>query len=69
MAETHASRGEWPQSLAAFGELHRRHPADADVLLQLSYVSSLAGDYRQAHACAMQAAASAPRKIRSRSSS
>jgi tetratricopeptide (TPR) repeat protein len=60
-AEAYASRGDWPQSLAAFGELLRRHPADADVLLQLSYVSSLAGDYRQAHACALQAAAAKPR--------
>ncbi len=60
-AEAHASRGEWPQSLAAFQALLQRHPRNADLLLQLSYVNSLAGDYRQAHAFALQAAAAAPR--------
>lgn len=60
VAEAHASRGEWAQSLAAFQELLRRRPGDADILLQLSYVSSLAGDYRQARDFAVRAAGTAP---------
>jgi len=59
-AELHATQGEWPQAIAGFEALLARHPGDADTLLQLSYVSSLAGHYRQAHAHAMAAAEAAP---------
>ena len=37
-------------------------PGDADVLLQLSYMHSLAGHYRLAHDFAMQANAARPRE-------
>lgn len=60
-AEAHATRGDWQAALAAFRQLQSRHPGDADVLLQLSYVSSLAGDYREARAYTQRAAIAAPR--------
>ena len=60
-AEWHASRQEWPQAIALFEQLHARRPKDARVLVQLSYVQSLAGGYRAAREYALRAAALAPR--------
>ena len=60
-AEWHASRQEWPQAIALFEGLHARRPNDARVLVQLSYVHSLAGGYRAARGFALRAAALAPR--------
>ncbi|KGQ17807.1 hypothetical protein LF41_2014 [Lysobacter dokdonensis DS-58] len=60
-AEWHASRKEWPQAIASFQALHARRPGDARVLVQLSYVHSLAGGYRAARDHALRAAALGPR--------
>ena len=54
-AELHASRQEWDAAIHCFGELLSQRPDDADVLLQLSYVESLAGHYRSARTYALQA--------------
>lgn len=54
-AELHASRKEWPQAAACFETLLRRFPDDADLLLQLSYIESLAGHYRAARDYALRA--------------
>ena len=59
-AERHADRQEWAQATACFEALRARHPGDADVLLQLSYIASLAGRHRDAHAHALAAAQAAP---------
>ena len=61
-AEWHASRKEWPQAIASFQALSARRPNDARVLVQLSYVHSLAGDYRAARDFALRAATLAPRE-------
>lgn len=60
-AELHASRQEWDAAIHCFGELLSQRPGDADVLLQLSYVESLAGHYRSARAYALQAHRARPR--------
>lgn len=60
-AELHASRREWAQAIACFQALLRLQPDDADVLLQLSYVESLAGHYRAARAYALRAEQARPR--------
>ncbi|HST44436.1 MAG TPA: sulfotransferase [Luteimonas sp.] len=60
-AELHASRREWPQAIATFGALLAERPDDADVLLQLSYMESLAGHYRNARGYALRAADARPR--------
>ena len=54
-AELHASRKEWPQAAACFESLLRQSPGDADLLLQLSYIQSLAGHYRAARDYALHA--------------
>jgi tetratricopeptide (TPR) repeat protein len=61
-AEFHASRQEWPQAIAGFEALAAQRPRDARVLVQLSYVNSLAGRYRAARDHALRAAALAPRE-------
>lgn len=60
-AELYASRKEWNQAIACFESLLRAQPDDADVLLQLSYVESLAGHYRAAKAYALRAEQAKPR--------
>ncbi|BCT92787.1 hypothetical protein LYSHEL_18110 [Lysobacter helvus] len=60
-AELHASRREWPQAIAHFEALLARAPNDARVLVQLSYVESLAGHYRAARAYALRANDAGPR--------
>ncbi len=59
-AEQHALRGEWTAATACFEELLVLRPGDADVLLQLSYMASLAGNYRRARQHALAAAATRP---------
>jgi tetratricopeptide (TPR) repeat protein len=59
-AEQHALRGEWSQATACFEALLALRPGDADVLLQLSYMASLAGNYRRARQRALAAAAAEP---------
>lgn len=54
-AELHASRQEWHAATQCFRTILSQRPGDADVLLQLSYVESLAGHYRSARAYALQA--------------
>jgi tetratricopeptide (TPR) repeat protein len=54
-AHWHAERREWEQAKASFNALLAQHPDDPSVLLQLSYISSLAGNYRAARACALRA--------------
>ncbi|MET1160976.1 MAG: sulfotransferase [Pseudoxanthomonas sp.] len=60
-AELHASRKEWPDAAACFRSLLAMHPGDAKVLVQLSYIESLAGHYRMARDYALRAHASRPR--------
>ena len=47
-AEWHASRKEWPQAAACFEKILAVSPEDPKVLVQLSYIESLAGHYRAA---------------------
>jgi tetratricopeptide (TPR) repeat protein len=61
-AEWHASRKEWTQAIESFEALLERYPRDPRVLVQLSYMHSLAGRYRPARECALRAAALAPRE-------
>ena len=61
-AEVHASRKEWAAAAACFQSLLAMHPGDAKVLVQLSYIESLAGHYRKARDYALRAHASGPRE-------
>ena len=54
-AELHASRREWPQAIACFNAVLELSPGDSKVLVQLSYVESLAGHYRAARGYALRA--------------
>jgi tetratricopeptide (TPR) repeat protein len=60
-AELHASRKEWPLAVACFESILAYLPDDADVLLQLSYIHSLAGHYRIAREYALRASQAGPR--------
>ena len=60
-AELHASRKEWSLAVACFQSLLETRPGDPDVLLQLSYMESLAGHYRSAREYALQAHRTRPR--------
>lgn len=60
-AEQHAGRREWASAIACFEAIVRRRPDDADALLQLSYVESLAGHYRRARGFALAAGKQRPR--------
>lgn len=60
-AEFHASRKEWPQARACFNTLLARSPEDPKVLVQLSYIESLAGHYRAARDYAIRANRAKPR--------
>ncbi len=59
-AQALAARGDWPGARAALEALAAASPGDAGLRLQLSYIESLAGDYRAAHARALEADALAP---------
>ena len=61
-AETHAGRREWAEAIACFEAILAASPQDAKVLVQLSYVHSLAGHYRSARDYALRAAATYPRE-------
>lgn len=54
-AELHASRKEWAQAISCFKVLLVQSPDEPKVLLQLSYVESLAGHYRAARDYAIRA--------------
>jgi tetratricopeptide (TPR) repeat protein len=60
-AEAHASRREWQQARTTLQSALSAEPGNAAVLLQLSYIESLAGRYRAARDCALQANATQPR--------
>jgi tetratricopeptide (TPR) repeat protein len=60
-AELHASRKEWAQAVAGFEAILGRIPEDPNVLVQLSYVESLAGHYRAARGYALRAHRARPR--------
>lgn len=60
-AEVHASRKEWAQAIASFERILASSPEDPNVLVQLSYVESLAGHYRAARAFALRAHQARPR--------
>lgn len=59
-AHMHAERKEWAQATACFNAMLAQRPDDPAVLVQLSYVSSLAGHYRAARAAALRAAVARP---------
>lgn len=54
-AEACAARRDIDQAIALYGAALVHKPADPYVLVQLSYMHSLRGQYRRALACAMQA--------------
>jgi tetratricopeptide (TPR) repeat protein len=58
-AHRHAGNREWDQAKACFNAILAQHPDDPAVLTQLSYVCSLAGQYRAARAAALRAGGSA----------
>jgi tetratricopeptide (TPR) repeat protein len=60
-AELHASRKEWAQAIACFEALLAQSPEDPKVLVQLSYIESLAGHYRAAREFALRAHQAKPR--------
>lgn len=60
-AETHAARQEWPEAVACFKAILAVAPGDPKVLVQLSYVESLAGHYRRARDYILQASRVRPR--------
>jgi len=60
-AELHASRREWAQAIACFNSVLELSPGDSKVLVQLSYVESLAGHYRAARGYALRAHQAKPR--------
>lgn len=60
-AEQHASQKQWEQATACFCGILAHSPGDAKVLVQLSYIESLAGHYRAAHGYAMQAYRATPK--------
>ena len=57
-AHRHAENRQWQQASACFNAILAQRPDDAAVLTQLSYVCSLAGQYRAARAAALRASAS-----------
>jgi tetratricopeptide (TPR) repeat protein len=61
-AEALAEARDWSGAIEAFEQLRDANPADADVLLQLSYMHSLAGRYRTARGYALKAHTLQPRE-------
>jgi tetratricopeptide (TPR) repeat protein len=55
-AQAHAGRREFPQAIADCEAALRLHPEDAEALVQLSYLHSLSGHYRQGRDHALRAA-------------
>lgn len=60
-AETHASRRDWPQARVSLEAALASDPGNPQVLMQLSYVESLAGHYRAARDYTLRAYAANPR--------
>ena len=61
--EHHASRREWAQAADCFHAILSVSPEDPKVLVQLSYVASLAGQYRDARAYLLRACRAKPRDM------
>ena len=59
-AELHASRKEWAEATACFNSLLASSPEDPKILVQLSYIHSLAGHYRAAQDHALRASRAKP---------
>lgn len=59
-AETYAAQKDWPRAIQAYESVLKIRPGDANALVQLSYVHSLAGHYRIARECALRAVAARP---------
>lgn len=57
-AHRHADNRDWDQAKACFNAILEQRPDDPAVLTQLSYICSLAGQYRAARAAALRAGAS-----------
>jgi tetratricopeptide (TPR) repeat protein len=62
-AEYHASRREWAQAADSFKAILFMMPEDPKVLVQLSYVESLAGHYRDAREYLLRACRAKPRDM------
>ncbi len=60
LAGQFADAGDWAAARAAYGQVLALEPAHADAMLQLSYVESFAGRYREANAWAVRAAEAPP---------
>jgi len=56
-AQSHAVARDFERATACYQQALALSPGDPDLLLQLSYMESLAGHYRAAHAYALQAGA------------
>ena len=56
-AQSHAVARDFERAAACYQQALALSPGDPDLLLQLSYMESLAGHYRAAHAYALQAGA------------
>jgi tetratricopeptide (TPR) repeat protein len=60
-AEWHASQRDWPRAADCFNRLLEMSPEDPALLVQLSYVESLAGHYRAARSYLLRACRLSPR--------
>jgi tetratricopeptide (TPR) repeat protein len=60
-AESHAGNREWAEAAACFKAILATSPEDPKVLVQLSYVESLAGHYRMAREYLLRASRAKPR--------
>ena len=60
-AEAHAGNREWTQAAACFRTILETSPEDPKALVQLSYVESLAGHYRDAREYLLRACRAKPR--------
>lgn len=60
-AEAHAGNRQWTEAVACFRDILAISPEDPKVLVQLSYVESLAGHYRNARNYLLRACRAQPR--------
>jgi hypothetical protein len=60
LAEQALEAGDWAAARANYARVLELAPADADAMVQLSYVESFAGHHRAANAWALRAAEEAP---------
>lgn len=63
-AEALAAQREWPRAIECYESVLQMRPGDANTMVQLSYVHSLAGHYRAAREYALRAAAAKPQDPR-----